>query len=63
MKLGLKTYKGLLAMSMATKEWTPSAIHDGSGHLMSEYQPSQVTDIILDGKDNENKITLEIQKV
>ena len=62
-KLGPKTYKSSLAMSMATKEWRPLAIHDIGGHLMAEYQRSQVTNIILDGKDNENKITLEIQKV
>ena len=30
---------------------------------MAEYRPSQVTDIILDGKDDKNKITLEIHKV
>ena len=50
-------------MSMATKELAPSAIRDFGRHLMAEYGPSQVTDIILDGKDNKNKIILEIQKV
>ena len=63
MKLGLKAYKSLLAMSMLTREWVLSAIHDIGGHLLAEYRPFQTTNIMRDGKDNENKITLEIQKV
>ena len=62
-KLGLKAYESLLAMSMVTKEWVPAAIHDINRHLMAEYRPSQVTYVMLDGKDDENKITLKIQKV
>ena len=61
-KLGLKAYESLLAMSMVTKEWVPAAIHDINRHLMAEYRPSQTTDIMFKGKDNENKITLKIQK-
>ena len=62
-KLGLKSYKSLLAMSVVTKEWTPSKTHGADGHPLPEYRPFQTTDIKLDGKDDENKITVEIQKV
>ena len=62
-KLGLKAYKSLLTMRMVTKKWVPWAIHDVDRHLMAEYRPFQTTNITLDGKDNENKITLEIKKV
>ena len=62
-KLGLKLYESLLAMNMVTKEWIPSDIPCINGHLMPKYRPFQTTDITLDGKDNENKITVKIQKV
>ena len=62
-KLGLKSYESLLAMSMVTKEWTPSNTHSADRHLMPEYRPFQTADIKLDGKDDKNKITIEIQKV
>ena len=62
-KLGLKLYESLMAMSMVTKEWAPSDIHGINGHLMPEHRPFQTPDIMLDGKDNENKITVKIQKV
>ena len=63
MSLGLKAYKRLLAMSMGTKEWMPLAIHDIGEHLMADYRPFQTTGITLNGMDDENKITLDIQKV
>ena len=61
-KLGLKAYESPLAMSMVTKEWVPAVTHNINGHLLAEYRPFQTTDITLEGKDNENKITLKIQK-
>ena len=50
-------------MTMVTKEWRPSNIHGIDGHPLPEYRPFQVTGIKLDGKDDKNKITAEIQKV
>ena len=38
-------------------------IHDNHGHLLAEYRPCQITDIILGGTDSENKITLKIRKM
>ena len=60
--MGLKAYGSLLAMSMVTKEWVPAVTHDINGHLLAEYRPCQTSDITLEGKDDENKITLEVQK-
>ena len=61
-KLGLKAYKSLLAMSTVTKDWVPAVTQDTNGHLLAEYRPCQTTGITLEGKDDENKIALEIQK-
>ena len=49
-------------MSMVTKEWVPAVTHNINRHLLAEYRPFKITDITLEGKDDENKITLEIQK-
>ena len=62
-KLGLKAYKSLLAMSTVTKDWTAWNIHDSHGNLLAEDRPCQIIDIILRGKNNEDKITLEIRKM
>ena len=45
-------------MSMVTKEWLPAVTHATNWHLLAEYRPFQTTDITLEGKDDENKITL-----
>ena len=55
-QLGLGAYESLLAMSMVTKEWVPSAIHNINGLPMAENRPFQTTDITLDGRDDENNI-------
>ena len=49
-------------LNTVTKDWTASDIHNNHGHLLAEYRPCQTTDITLEGKDDENKITLEVQK-
>ena len=63
MKLGLKAYKSLLAMSTVTKDWTASDIHNNHGHLLPEYRPCHITDIIFGGTEDKEKITLEIRKM
>ena len=40
----------------------PAATHNINGHLLADYRPFQTTDITLEGKDDEKKITLKIQK-
>ena len=60
-KLGLKSYKSLLAMGIVTKNWESTALRDNGGHLTAEFRPSQVTDIVLSEQDEE-KITIEVQK-
>ena len=61
--LGLKSYKNLLTMGMVTKGWTPSDTNSTHGRPLPGYRPSQTTDIKLNEKESENKITVKIQKM
>ena len=60
-KLGLKSYESLLAMGVFTKNWVTTALRDNGGHLLAEFRPSQVADIVLTEQD-EDKIAIKIQK-
>ena len=51
-KLGLKAYNSLLAMKTVTMDWVPEIIHDKNGHLLTDYQTFQTTDILLERKDD-----------
>ena len=43
--------------------WVPSALRDANWRLLAEYRPSQVADIVVNEQDDEDKITIEIQRM
>ena len=61
-KLGIKSYESLLAMSALTKEWTPPDYYGADRQPLPGYRPCQVTNIKLIKKDDKIKINAEIQK-
>ena len=50
-------------LNTVTKDWTASDIHNNHGHLLAEYRPCQIPDIIVGGTEDEEKITLQIRKM